>query len=92
MNPPGKEAKIAEAVGHMFADIGIESKIHYLNGGERANVIAILDSGKKGPIFVLNGHLDTVPIKDIWDHEPFKGEIVNSRLYGLGAADMKGGG
>ena len=72
MNPPGKEAKIAEEVCHMFADIGIKAEIHYLNGGERANVVVILDSGKKGPTFVLNGHLDTVPIKDNWDHEPFK--------------------
>lgn len=91
MNPPGKEAKIAESVVHMFGDMGIESEIHYLSGGDRANVVVILDSGKKGPIFVLNGHLDTVPIKDNWDHEPFKGEIVNGRLYGLGASDMKSG-
>ncbi|MGB6371763.1 MAG: M20 family metallopeptidase [Atribacterota bacterium] len=91
MNPPGKEAKIAEEVCHMFADMGIKSEIYYLNGGERANVVVILDSGKKGPAFVLNGHLDTVPIKDNWDHEPFMGEIVNGRLYGLGASDMKSG-
>lgn len=91
MNPPGKEAKIAESVVHMFAEMGIESEIHYLSGGERANVVVVLDSGKKGPIFVLNGHLDTVPVKDNWNYEPFKGEIVNGRLYGLGASDMKSG-
>lgn len=91
INPPGKEAVIAEVVRDIFMNIGIKAEMYYLNGGERANVVAILDSGKKGPTFVLNGHLDTVPINDNWDFDPFGGEIVNGRLYGLGSSDMKGG-
>lgn len=36
----------------------------------------------------FSGHLDTVPIGDGWNRK--QGEIVNGRVYGRGAADMKG--
>jgi acetylornithine deacetylase/succinyl-diaminopimelate desuccinylase-like protein len=35
--------------------------------------------------------MDTVPIMKGWSRAPFKAEIENKKLYGLGAADMKAG-
>jgi len=34
-----------------------------------------------------------VPVGEIgnWTHDPFKGEVVNNRVFGRGACDMKGG-
>jgi putative selenium metabolism hydrolase len=36
--------------------------------------------------------MDTVPVSDpkLWTHSPFNGDIVDGRLYGRGASDMKG--
>src|SRR6185295_3467913 len=38
------------------------------------------------------GHTDVVPPGAAhWTHAPFAGEVAGGRLYGRGAADMKGG-
>ena len=49
--------------------------------------------GTDGPHVAFAGHTDVVPPGDIaaWQHEPFAGTLVDGRLYGRGAADMKGG-
>lgn len=45
-----------------------------------------------GPNFCFAGHTDVVPIGDAsaWRVEPFGAELRDGRLYGRGAADMKG--
>ncbi len=37
------------------------------------------------------GHLDTVPLYGEWDSDPYRLTARDDRLFGLGAADMKGG-
>ena len=46
-----------------------------------------------GRSLLLNGHYDVVPagLRESWTHDPFSGEIVDNRIYGRGANDMKGG-
>ena len=46
-----------------------------------------------GKSLILNGHYDVVPpgLIENWNHEPFGGAIVDGRIYGRGACDMKGG-
>lgn len=45
-----------------------------------------------GPPLVLTGHLDTVPVPgEVWDHEPFGGEVADGMLHGRGSVDMKAG-
>jgi succinyl-diaminopimelate desuccinylase len=60
---------------------------------ERPNVVAVVDGGLPGPTLMFEGHTDVVTEGDraAWSHDPFGGEIVGGRLYGRGAADMKGG-
>ncbi len=57
----------------------------------RNNIIATLKGrGGKAPlIFVC--HMDTVPAGQGWDEDPFGAILSGDRLYGRGAADMKGG-
>ncbi len=55
------------------------------------NVIGRLKGNKRGIKILLNGHLDTVNVCDGWTKEPFKPQIVDNKLYGLGALDMKAG-
>jgi succinyl-diaminopimelate desuccinylase len=49
--------------------------------------------GNLGPCLVFAGHTDVVPPGqvDAWTHPPFAADIVDGRLYGRGAEDMKGG-
>ena len=55
---------------------------------EKANLIATLGEGPGG--LVLAGHTDTVPFDaGRWRYDPFGGTMVEDRIYGLGAADMK---
>jgi len=46
-----------------------------------------------GRSLACNGHLDVVPAGETanWAHPPFAGEIADGKLFGRGAADMKGG-
>ncbi|HXM58572.1 MAG TPA: M20 family metallopeptidase [Candidatus Dormibacteraeota bacterium] len=59
----------------------------------RPNVIAVVDGGRPGPTLLFEGHTDVVTEGDPadWSRDPFGGEIAGGRLYGRGAADMKGG-
>lgn len=48
--------------------------------------------GEGPPHLCFAGHVDVVPPGDaaLWSHPPFGAEIAEGRLYGRGAADMKG--
>jgi acetylornithine deacetylase len=46
-----------------------------------------------GRRLILSGHLDVVPAGDLatWTHDPWAADVLDGRLYGRGACDMKGG-
>jgi succinyl-diaminopimelate desuccinylase len=48
--------------------------------------------GTAGPHFCFAGHTDVVPPGDLaaWRVDPFAGTVRDGKLYGRGAADMKG--
>lgn len=45
----------------------------------------------ENPVIGFSGHLDTVKVAEGWETDPFKLEIKNEKIYGLGVCDMKGG-
>ncbi|MFO7544242.1 MAG: ArgE/DapE family deacylase [Trueperaceae bacterium] len=59
----------------------------------RPNVHARWEGAGGGRSLVLQGHVDVVPAtpERFWTHEPWSGEVVDGRMYGRGAADMKAG-
>jgi len=54
----------------------------------RCNLIAEIDSGKPGKTLMLNGHMDTVKADGM--KGAFEPRIIDGKLYGRGASDMKG--
>jgi succinyl-diaminopimelate desuccinylase len=57
--------------------------------GEIENLYA--RRGTTGPNLCFAGHTDVVPVGDAaaWRQDPFAGRIIEDRLYGRGAVDMK---
>lgn len=53
---------------------------------KKHNVIAIFGE----PKFLINCHMDTVPVSGEWNTDPFKLVIKNGKAYGLGTSDTKG--
>jgi succinyl-diaminopimelate desuccinylase len=55
--------------------------------GPTENMVAI--RGEGAPHFGFAGHLDVVPPGDGWSGDPFEARILDGRLIGRGANDMK---
>ncbi len=92
-DPEGTEAKVAAFVESWLRREGFQVEVQQAAPG-RPNVIGWL--GKKTPgrkSLLLEGHTDVVTEGDPkeWSHPPFGAELVNGRIYGRGAADMKSG-
>jgi len=92
VNPPGEEKEVAHFIVDWFEKRGFSCTMTEAATG-RPNVEVRLE-GNAEPntkTLVFNGHTDVVPAGSDWTHDPFGGEIVDGRVYGRGAADMKGG-
>ncbi len=76
----GDEARICDHVSERLAANAPHLSRHRVN-----NSLVVSTSGV-GPLVVLAGHLDTVPVQG----QP-PAYIEGERMYGLGASDMKGG-
>jgi acetylornithine deacetylase len=59
----------------------------------RPNVVGTLRGKSGGRSLILNGHIDTVETGDAaaWSRPAHGAEVIDGRLYGRGACDMKGG-
>jgi succinyl-diaminopimelate desuccinylase len=57
----------------------------------RWNVVARRAGRSPGPCVHFNSHVDVVQPGGGWTVDPFGGSIVDGRIYGRGACDMKGG-
>ena len=86
------EERAAQHVADLMRYFGWSPQIDIVAPG-RPNVIAIVDGDRPGPTLMFEGHTDVVTEGDpaTWTVDPFGGEISDGRLWGRGAADMKGG-
>ncbi len=59
----------------------------------RPNVAGTLPGAGGGRSLILNGHYDVVSPEPVsaWTHDPWGAEIVDDKMYGRGAYDMKSG-
>lgn len=89
-NPPGNETPAAELVAEYLRGAGVECELAGPDPA-RLNLIARIRGSGGGPSLMLMGHTDVVPAPDSgWSVPPFGAELRDGRLYGRGAADMKG--
>jgi acetylornithine deacetylase len=82
------EAAIAALVAAWLSRWGYSVDLVEAEPG-RPSVLARLDRGP-GRSLILNGHLDTVGVSGM-RVPPFEARVADGRVWGRGAADMKGG-
>jgi acetylornithine deacetylase/succinyl-diaminopimelate desuccinylase family protein len=86
----GGEGEICEFLRRTFSDIGFDDiEIQETRFQGIFNVIGRIRGLGGGPNLLFNGHMDTIPAYDMPD--PFSPKIIDGRLFGRGACDMKGG-
>jgi succinyl-diaminopimelate desuccinylase len=91
-NPPG-DTREATAFVRRFLDA--EGLAHRVIAPNEAmpNIVAAFDGGAPGRHLVLNGHIDVFAVEDEsrWTHGAWSAALVDGKIYGRGAADMKAG-
>ena len=91
-DPDGNEAAVADYVHRWLVKEGFEVAVDTVAPG-RPNVVAWLGPAGTGRSLLLEGHTDVVTEGEAstWSHPPFGGDLHDGRIWGRGAADMKGG-
>lgn len=91
-DPNANEGRVAAFVERWFRREGFQVEVQEVAPG-RPNVLAWLGEKGGGRSLLLEGHSDVVSEGDPreWTYPPFAAELVEGRIYGRGAADMKGG-
>ncbi|WP_296593933.1 acetylornithine deacetylase [Roseibium sp.] len=73
-----------------LTDLGIQSLRVPNETGDKASLHARIGPAADGGV-ILSAHTDVVPVEgQNWSKDPFSAWVENDRLYGRGAADMKG--
>jgi acetylornithine deacetylase len=74
----------------ILREAGAEVTVIRTPDGHKANLFATIGPRDRGGV-LLSGHTDVVPVEgQAWTLPPFALTRVDGRLYGRGAADMKG--
>src|SRR5271170_4041748 len=91
-NPPGDTRAAAAHVRKLLDARGVPYRV-IAPQETMPNLVATFDAGKKGRHLALNGHIDVFPVGDGagWTRDPWGGELVDGKIYGRGACDMKCG-
>jgi len=91
--PPGRNAEgIQRFLARHLEDLGAEVRLLPLYPGDPQLVGRVAGRGN-GRSLLINGHVDvavTAP-GEPWTHPPFTPHRADGRIFGRGAADMKGG-
>lgn len=82
----GREGPLADLCADWLERHGLAPRLHPCQG--RHNVLGVAGAGDDALVF--SGHLDTVPAdRDVWSRDPHDPAIVDGKLFGLGASDLK---
>lgn len=88
----GGERAAAEFLSGLLAAEGVTARVLDIEGApDRAALVAELPGETDADGLILSGHLDVVEADAAeWSHPPFEGALVDGRIRGRGAIDMKG--
>lgn len=91
--PPGDTRAVVDAAAAILAAIPGVVVTRHVKREPVHNIVAVLKGTRPGRRVVLSGHLDTYPAGDAarWTTPAYAPAVRDGRLYGRGAADMKGG-
>lgn len=99
LNPPGENYHaICDFLDQRLRKSGFETQLIRANGtpGDserypRWNIIARREGAHPGDCVHFNSHTDVVEVGKGWTTDPFGGALIDGKIYGRGACDMKGG-
>ena len=99
LNPPGENYReICEYLDRRLSKVGFETKQIRAHGtpGDcekypRWNIVARRAGTAAGDCVHFNSHTDVVEVGKNWTQDPFGGALIDGKIYGRGACDMKGG-
>ncbi|SLN37447.1 acetylornithine deacetylase/succinyl-diaminopimelate desuccinylase family protein [Roseisalinus antarcticus] len=99
LNPPGENYReICDYLDRRLRTSGFETQMIRAEGtpGDsdrypRWNVVARREGTRPGDCVHLTSHIDVVDVGAGWTVDPFGGALIDGRIYGRGACDMKGG-
>ncbi|NLY86911.1 MAG: YgeY family selenium metabolism-linked hydrolase [Tissierellia bacterium] len=84
----GEEGAIVEVLRKTFTELGFDD----FHIDEYGSIIGRIKGNLPGPKILFDSHIDTVqvPEPEKWSVNPFEGKVVDGKVYGRGATDMKG--
>ncbi len=84
----GEESEVVAFIAAAMKRFGYDT-VHI---DELGSVTGSIYGNTEGASILLDCHIDTVGVdnRDAWSCDPFTAEIRDGRIYGRGAADMKG--
>ncbi|SFD12212.1 acetylornithine deacetylase/succinyl-diaminopimelate desuccinylase family protein [Tropicimonas isoalkanivorans] len=99
LNPPGRNYReICDYLDGRLSGMGFHVELVRAEGAladsdanPRWNIIARKDGPHAGETVHFNSHHDVVEVGNGWTVPPFGGELIDGKVYGRGACDMKGG-
>ena len=99
LNPPGENYRdICDYLDRRLGEAGFATEMirAYGTPGDsdrhpRWNIVARRDGTGPGDCVHFNSHIDVVEVGKGWTQDPFGGALVDGKIYGRGACDMKGG-
>jgi succinyl-diaminopimelate desuccinylase len=99
LNPPGRDYRqICDYLDRRLRRSGFAAELIRAEGAPgdsdshpRWNIVARREGRSAGPCLHFNSHVDVVATGHGWTVDPFGAEVVDGRIYGRGACDMKGG-
>ncbi|MGO8865185.1 MAG: M20/M25/M40 family metallo-hydrolase [Alphaproteobacteria bacterium] len=91
-NPPGDTREAAAHIGKLLSGEAVQYRT-IAPKSEMPNIVASFEGGAGGRHLVLNGHIDVFPVGEGlgWTQDPWGAALVDGRIYGRGACDMKAG-
>ncbi|WP_299564705.1 acetylornithine deacetylase/succinyl-diaminopimelate desuccinylase family protein [uncultured Sulfitobacter sp.] len=99
LNPPGQDYRlICEYLEKRLKSHGFDIELIRARGtpGDsqkypRWNIIARREGTRAGDCVHFNSHTDVVEVGRGWTTDPFGAALIDGKIYGRGACDMKGG-